>query len=133
MHLSAILIAAIATALAAAHLGHDHNQDMSESRAMLQHTPRELGHCAAKLRTRGYEGRSVKRRSKIAAELMQKRGLKSKLQFGRLLAMHASTTHNRTDRDLTSLLDVSHESAEFYTLDTPETTLFSSNIITRAF
>lgn len=107
MHFSSLLSAGLLAAVAVAHPGHDHHAEMAERRAMLQHSRRDLSHCAEKLKARGIEARNVQRRAQMAASLMKKRGLKN--------------------RDLTTLLNTSHHSSEDYTLDTPETTLFASN------
>ncbi|KAJ9142461.1 Catechol 1,2-dioxygenase 1 [Pleurostoma richardsiae] len=107
MHFSTIIAGALAAVAVTAHPGHDHHQEMEERRAMLQHTRRDLGHCMAKMKARGLEGRSLKRRSTKTTNLTKNRGLK--------------------ERDLTSLLNVSHESTESYSLSTPETTIFASN------
>ncbi|KAH6658509.1 Intradiol ring-cleavage dioxygenase [Truncatella angustata] len=76
--------------------------------ALLQHTSRDLGHCAAKLKARGFEQRAVERRAATHAELMKKRNIKA-----RDAAAVLATDHNNT--------------ALAYTLDTEESVIFASN------
>lgn len=107
MRFSGLLSASLLAAVAVAHPGHDHHAEMAERRSMLQHSRRDLSHCAAKLKARGIEARNVKRRAEMATSLMKKRGLEG--------------------RDITTLLNTTHHSSEDYTTDTPETTIFASN------
>ncbi|KAF7553863.1 hypothetical protein G7Z17_g3326 [Cylindrodendrum hubeiense] len=107
MRFDLIVGAAVAASMVSAHPGHDHRQELAERTAALQHTKKDLSHCAEKIRARGLEKRSVERRAALATNLMKRSNLK--------------------DRDLSSLLNVSHHSDNEYTLDTPESTLFATN------
>ncbi|KAB5582788.1 Intradiol ring-cleavage dioxygenase [Coniochaeta sp. 2T2.1] len=106
MHLPTVITAALVAAVLA-HPGHDHDAEQAVRREALQFSKRDLSHCAAKIKARGLEARSVKRRSGIANNLLKKRNLKN--------------------RDIDELLDTSHHSSESFTLDTPVETIFASN------
>lgn len=107
MHLPTIIAGALAATVVVAHPGHDHEAEQLERREALKFSKRDLSHCAAKIKARGLEARSIKRRTELAAGLSKKRSLQN--------------------RDLTSLLNVSHHSSESYTLDTPVETIFATN------
>ncbi|KAH6711199.1 Intradiol ring-cleavage dioxygenase [Leptodontidium sp. 2 PMI_412] len=108
MHFSTIAVTVLSAAVVSAHGNHDLDREIAVREAMFQYTSRDLSHCAAKLKSRGLEARAIQRRSDVAAELMKKRGIKS--------------------RDLASVLATDHNSTELgYTLDTAETTIFASN------
>ncbi|KAK3942635.1 Intradiol ring-cleavage dioxygenase [Diplogelasinospora grovesii] len=108
MHFSKI--AALAAAfgpLVSAHPGHDHKAELAERAAILSKLSRkDLSHCAAKLKARGIEARSIKRRNALAAEILKRSNIK---------------------RDVTEVLATSHHSSESYTLATPESTIFATN------
>ena len=76
MHLPTVITAALAAAVLA-HPGHDHDAEQAVRREALQFSKRDLSHCAAKIKARGLEARSIKRRSTIANNLLKKRNLKS--------------------------------------------------------
>ncbi|KAF8859947.1 aromatic compound dioxygenase [Acephala macrosclerotiorum] len=108
MRFSGIAAITITTAIVSAHGNHDIAREIAVREAMFQYTTRDLSHCAAKLKARGLEGRAIQRRANVAAELIQKRGIKA--------------------RDVASVLATDHnETTLGYTLDTAESTLFASN------
>jgi uncharacterized protein (DUF2384 family) len=74
MHLPAFLTGALTVALVAAHPGEDHHHEAVERRAFLENiTRRDLSHCTAQLKARGYHDRSIQRRTELANRL-SKRG-----------------------------------------------------------
>ncbi|CAN8106041.1 unnamed protein product [Discula destructiva] len=105
---SAIANLAFVVGLVAAHPGHDHEKEQAIRRDLLQHSRKDLSHCAAKIKARGIEARNVKRREQLAHSLAKKRGLP------------------RLESRAVSDLNVSHHSSEDYNLSTPETELFAS-------
>lgn len=77
MRLTDAIIGALAATVVVAHPGHDHAAEQQERREALQFSKRDLSHCAAIIKARGLEARSVKRRSELASGLLKKRNLKS--------------------------------------------------------
>lgn len=64
----------------AGHPGHDVKAEAAERAAFLRNAPihaRSLDQCAAKLKARGHEGRSVARRETAVKKLRQRRGLQT--------------------------------------------------------
>lgn len=76
---SAIASMAFVAGLVTAHPGHDHTKEQAVRRAHLEHTKKDLSHCAAKLKSRGIEARNIKRRQQLARRTAEKRGLKCEL------------------------------------------------------
>jgi hypothetical protein len=76
MRYSVIFAGAIAANVVSAHGNHDLNQELAVRQAMLQHTSRSVGHCAAKMKTRGLEARAVERRARKMNDMIKARGLK---------------------------------------------------------
>ena len=72
---------------------------------MLQHTSRNLEHCAVKIKTRGLEDRAIERRANKRDKLIKKRNIKA-----RDLRTVLATNHNATDTG--------------FTLNTPEADMF---------
>ncbi|KAG4427705.1 hypothetical protein IFR05_016810 [Cadophora sp. M221] len=108
MHFSTIAATVLSAAVVSAHGNHDLDREIAVREAIFHYTSRDVSHCAAKLKSRGFEARAIQRRSDVAAELMKKRGIKS--------------------RDVASVLATDHNSTDLgYTLDTAETTIFASN------
>ncbi|KAK9423339.1 putative Intradiol ring-cleavage dioxygenases domain-containing protein [Seiridium unicorne] len=106
MHFTTIAIAAFAATFVSAH--GDIEREIAMRSAMLQHTSRDLGHCAAKLKARGFEDRAIQRRAETRAQLMKKRNIKA--------------------RDVDSVLATDHNETAFaYTADTDESVIFASN------
>ena len=79
------MVAALAATGAIAHPGHDHDAEQLARREALKFSKRDLSHCAEKIKARGLEARSIKRRSEMASGIIKKRNLKSK--FGTFLPL----------------------------------------------
>lgn len=114
MKYSTTLVAAAAAFFAStaiAHPGHDHSAEIAARSAYLQKstTKRDLSHCSAKLKARGVEDRSIKRRAEIAGKERAKRALKKR------------------SSDLTTVLNTTHLSSVDYTPLSMEDTIFTSN------
>lgn len=80
MRISSVLTSALAASMVSAHPGHDHAQEQDVRRSYMQHSKKDLSHCAAKIKARGLEARNVKRRADLAAAAMKKRGLKGTIR-----------------------------------------------------
>ncbi|KAJ5092468.1 hypothetical protein NUU61_007338 [Penicillium alfredii] len=100
------LVSAVAAGLfglatvVAGHPGHDVQAEAAERAAFLRNAPihaRSLDLCAAKLKARGHERRSVARRETAVKKLRQRRGLQTNARFLKA-------------RDLSSTLNTSHHS-----------------------
>lgn len=107
MRFSTIVSSAAAASVVSAHGALTVEQEIAVRQAMLQHTSRDISHCAAKLKTRGVTDRATERRAKKFDELTKKRGIK-----GRDLATVLATDHNSTSTG--------------YTAETAEATIFAS-------
>lgn len=75
MRFSAFLVNALAVTLASAHGSRDVKRDQAIRRSVLEHSKKDLSHCAAKIRRSGLEARNVQRRAEHAAALIEKRGI----------------------------------------------------------
>tara|TARA_R110002060_G_scaffold37716_1_gene48862 strand:- start:110 stop:421 length:312 start_codon:yes stop_codon:yes gene_type:complete len=76
MYIPSIAVALISTlALVQAHPGHDIKQEIEERAKALGNNPRDISHCAAKLKARGHEERTISRRSALLKAEREKRGL----------------------------------------------------------
>lgn len=75
MRFSSVIASALAATMATAHHNHDIKREQAMRRSLLEHTKKDLSHCAAKIRRNGLEARNVKRRADQAAALMEKKGL----------------------------------------------------------
>ena len=73
MRLASLVAGAIAASTVAAHPGHDHHQELAQRTAFLQHSKKDLSHCAEKMRARGLEKRATERRAAMVTGL-RKRG-----------------------------------------------------------
>ncbi|EKD12207.1 uncharacterized protein L3040_000325 [Drepanopeziza brunnea f. sp. 'multigermtubi'] len=104
----------LAPVLVHAHPGHDIQQEIKERAASLENYPRDLSHCAAKLKARGNEARNIDRRSALLKAERQKRGLHPGLPL-------------LTARDAGTVLNTSHLSPIAYTPETSTDVLFSGN------
>jgi len=58
-----------------AHPGHDIRAEMAERAAFMQTSKRDLSHCAAKLKARGMDSRSIARRASMAKAARKKRSI----------------------------------------------------------
>lgn len=75
MHFSALVAAVLGASIASAHPGHDATKEQAVRRAFLEHSKKDLSHCAASIKARGLEARNIQRRSERAAALIEKKGL----------------------------------------------------------
>jgi hypothetical protein len=79
MRLSSIFTAGLAATAVSAHPGHDHAAEVTERSAMLSLMTRsDLSHCAAKIKARGLEARSVARRRALVSQLLKRGNLDGK-------------------------------------------------------
>lgn len=77
-NLSLVLLCALLARNAVSHPGHDPAEEIAERAEYLnQASRRSLAHCAESLKTRGIHKRAHARRSALAQNLRQKRGLSS--------------------------------------------------------
>jgi len=70
-----IIAAAVLASNVVAHPGHDIRAEMAERAAFMQTSKRDLSHCAAKMKARGMDKRSVARRAAIAKQERKKRSI----------------------------------------------------------
>jgi uncharacterized protein (DUF2384 family) len=75
MIFNTITLAAVLGATAVSAHG-DIDREIAMRSAMLEHTSRDLSHCATKLKARGFEERATQRRSETRAKLMKKRNIR---------------------------------------------------------
>ncbi|MBE3044830.1 hypothetical protein IMZ48_20175 [Candidatus Bathyarchaeota archaeon] len=71
--MTTVLAGALATAGVMAHPGHDHTAEMLERREFLENRPRDLSHCAEKLKRSGLDRRAAERRAKRTLDLVAER------------------------------------------------------------
>lgn len=81
MRFTTFLAGALGAAVASAHAGHDIKREQAIRNILLENKPRNLAHCAAKLKQRGIEARNVQRRTEKAATLMARKGSKKMSEF----------------------------------------------------
>ncbi|KAL3422060.1 hypothetical protein PVAG01_06216 [Phlyctema vagabunda] len=123
MRWSNILSAALITSVVQAHPGHDIDQEIAERAEHLASNPRrDISHCAAKLKARGHQQRTIDRRSGILRREREKRGLTTGDSF-----IKARGLNYLEARDYNTVLNTSHLSPITYTPDTDTATLFASN------
>lgn len=104
----ALLAVVLLPATILAHPGHDVTAEVAQRSAyMAQAERRSLSHCAAKLKERGLEQRSIARRQAHVERLRKKRSLQV--------------------RDFRKALNTSHHSTQNYTSETPADILFAGN------
>lgn len=111
-----LVLAALTTTIFA-HPGADIQEEIQERAAYLKqtpHVPRDLSHCAAKLKARGIEKATIERRAAKAKALREKKGIAVNAPFLKA-------------RDAGTVLNTTHLSPVNYTLDTPEDILFAGN------
>lgn len=70
-----IVAAAILACNVAAHPGHDLRAEIAERAAFMQTSKRDLTHCAAKMKARGMDKKTVARRAAIAKDARKKRNI----------------------------------------------------------
>ena len=97
MHLAAIVsLTAILSGPSIAHPGHDVAREIQEREAALMGLPRDLSHCAEKMKARGITAEAAARRTRIAREARQARGLDTGKSYQLLpLPLHTNTNTSR--------------------------------------
>jgi hypothetical protein len=76
MRLAAFIrLTAVLSGICVAHPGHDVTREMQEREAALIGLPRDLSHCAEKMKARGITAEAAARRTIIAREARKARGL----------------------------------------------------------
>jgi hypothetical protein len=76
MRLAALIsLTVVLSGLGIAHPGHDVGREMQEREAALISLPRDLSHCAGKMKARGITAEAAARRTRIAREARKARGL----------------------------------------------------------
>ncbi|RHZ54003.1 intradiol ring-cleavage dioxygenase [Aspergillus thermomutatus] len=117
VQLASTLVAAVAglASVSLAHPGHNVKAEAAERAAFLKRSnvARSWGGCAAKLKARGLESRSIARRQHAVQMLRRSKGLETRAPFLKA-------------RDLDAL-NTSHESSLDVDLSTDPSVLFSSN------
>ncbi|PBP25684.1 extracellular dioxygenase [Diplocarpon rosae] len=117
MRLHSVAVAALLTPMTVlAHPGHDIQKEIEARAESLRGYPRDLSHCAAKLKARGHAQRSIERRSSRLKAERVKRGLESH-------------TAPLKARDLEGVLNTNHTSPILYTPDTDHDVLFAGQFI----
>ncbi|KAJ8068498.1 hypothetical protein OCU04_004048 [Sclerotinia nivalis] len=115
MYFSAAAISAILASSVMAHPGHDARQEIAERASFIsQLKTRDLSHCSAELKARGLEQAAVARRSAIAKNQREKRGISSGQPYLKA-------------RDEATVLNTTHLSAEDYEASTDESIVFGGN------
>ncbi|RDL39686.1 uncharacterized protein BP5553_04026 [Venustampulla echinocandica] len=114
MHFAPLLVTSLFAGNALAHPGHDVQAEIAERAAFMQTSKRDLSHCAAKMKARGIEKRSISRRAASAEMLRMKRNIASNAPYYKA-------------RDVGTVLSTSHLSSEAYSITTDEAILFAGN------
>ncbi|KAK3396225.1 Intradiol ring-cleavage dioxygenase [Sordaria brevicollis] len=105
MHLSSLLLGAIAATAVSAHPGHDVRAEHAERQAILDLVGRsDYGRCTEKFKARGVEARAVARREELAKKMKKKRNLETRSIYAR----------------------GTHQSNSTFTLQTPVSEIFAS-------
>lgn len=129
--LSALLVGALLAQNVASHPGHDHSAEIAARDAYLnQASRRSLDHCSEKLKTRGIHKRNLARRSALAKNLREKRGLTQGLLFchgDKLRCPYCFVAPYLKARDIATYAATSHHSNATYSLATAESDIFSQN------
>jgi protocatechuate 3,4-dioxygenase beta subunit len=125
-----LIIATILASNVIAHPGHDVRTEIAERASFMQTSKRDLSHCAAKMKARGMDKRSVARRASMAKAARKKRSIaSSKEQYctQRLALTDLADAPFLEARDVDSVLNTAHLSSESYTDATDESILFAGN------
>lgn len=75
MHFSTVVATILGVTAVSAHPGVDESKEHAARRDFLEHSKKDLSHCAAKIKARGLEARNIQRRADYAAALIKKKGL----------------------------------------------------------
>ncbi|SPO00601.1 related to extracellular dioxygenase [Cephalotrichum gorgonifer] len=110
MHFTKVILGALASVGVMAHPGHDHANEIAQRREFFQSKPRDLSHCAGKMKRSGLDRRAAQRRAKRVLDLTAKRS-------------HDMQAMKK--RALEDFIDLDHESTEDYSLDTNPADLFA--------
>lgn len=78
MRFSTFLVNALAVALVSAHGNHDIKREQFMRRTLLEHTKKDLSHCADKIKRSGLEARNIQRRANHLAALKKRGPIKSR-------------------------------------------------------
>lgn len=105
------------------HPGHDINHEIEERAKALENIPRDISHCAAKLKARGHQERTISRRSALLTAEREKRGLATDPSFIKARDINAELNA----RDAASVLATNHSSPVVYTPETSTDILFAGN------
>jgi sulfur relay (sulfurtransferase) complex TusBCD TusD component (DsrE family) len=70
-----LFAAALLASNVVAHPGHDIRAEMAERATFMQTSKRDLSHCAAKMKARGVDKRTVARRAAMAKDARKKRSI----------------------------------------------------------
>lgn len=130
MHLlTLITLSATLSGLSLAHPGHDVAREVQEREAALAGLPRDLSHCAEKMKARGITAESAARRAKTAREARKARGLDTSESSELTVHRHclnscATEAPFLTARTAISVENTNHESNHSYTAATSEALLF---------
>lgn len=89
-------------------------QEIEDRAEFFKTAPRDLSHCAAKLKARGITARAVQRRTATARQERQKRGISQNKPFLKA-------------RDADTVLATNHTSPVIYSPDTNEEIIFAGN------
>lgn len=131
MKFSSFAVATVlAQALVQAHPGHNVRKEVEQRAEAMKNMPRNLDHCAEKLKARGHTQRNIDRRAAVLKAEREKRGLASGKRLTSLCYEDNTDilgTHMIKARDVDTVLNTDHESPEAYTPDTPLETVFSGN------
>lgn len=126
-----LVAAAFLASNVVAHPGHDIRAEMAERAAFMQTSKRDLSHCAAKMKARGLDKRTVARRAAMAKDARKKRSIaagKSTWERGNTNAyIYPLDAPFLKARDTASVLNTTHLSPESYTDATDEAILFAGN------
>lgn len=87
MHFTKAIVVALASAGVLAHPGHDHTNEIAQRREFFQGKPRDLSHCAGKMKRSGLNMRAAQRRARRMLALTAKKfynmqAMKSKVPWG---------------------------------------------------
>lgn len=125
-----LIAAAVLVNNVIAHPGHDIRAEIAERAAFMQTSKHDLRHCAAKMKARGMDKRSISRRAALAKTARKKRSIAT----GKLTTFHENMpSDNMLDtpflkaRDVNSVLNTTHLSSESYNNATDEAIIFAGN------
>jgi hypothetical protein len=95
-----VCLAAVLSGLGIVHPGHDVEREMQETEAALKGLPRDLSHCAEKVKVRGITAEGAARRTRITREARKALGLDT----GKSCQSFASITTTNTNGNRGTIL-----------------------------